>query len=123
MEKSLRRYLFRFGLEDYDWELYGAIPNPVGVTAINHEDGLNIISKWVFKSDVWPRVIEIWEDFDIGLTEQVVGLVNIGNPATRGVWLPPFNLFYGADDGRNVPFRPDARVCNSSDFEGVVWRA
>ncbi|MCG8602700.1 MAG: hypothetical protein MI807_21325 [Verrucomicrobiales bacterium] len=117
----LTRYVIGFKIEDYDWREHGATPKHVGVTGFNHLDALNLIAQWVLRSDTWPPIENVWEDFDMAQVEELWGVANCGNAAARGVWMPALNIIYGVDDGRAAPFRPDARESSDIDFEGAVW--
>ena len=117
----LTRYVFGFNLADYEWGKHGALPRYVGVTAFDHKDAVDLISRWLFRSDTWPQIEKIWENFDLDMTEELWAKPGLGNPAGRGLWMPPLNHIYGIDDGRNPPFRPEARSSIDSDFEGVIW--
>jgi hypothetical protein len=120
----LRRYLIEYDFESYDWREYPHVPLFVGVTAYSLEDALNLVARWILKSDEWPPVKRVLEDYDMNAAVEYPwgskGLCNLGVCVWRGIWWPALNLFWGADYGHNPPPRPGARRATAEDVELIT---
>ena len=101
----LRRYWFEFhkdlNSEEY-MQRYGYLPaGPgIGVTAYSREDAILLIRRWVAKDGKeLPEITKCIENVDVSTlfpsgTPFGIGL---GCPVWRGLWFPPYNLWFGRD--------------------------
>ena len=81
---SLHRYWIRFELHPSQ-----ASPRPgCGVTALNYEDALAILSETVFRGKNMPTIEEVIDDVDISSLDQKHVIPNMEVPVWRGVWYP-----------------------------------
>ena len=119
----LSRYVIEFDTESYDWQLHGAVPRFVGVSAYSVLDALNLTARWLLRSDTWPRIAEISINYDLNASEFPWGIHPRGVPVWRGLWMPAINLFYGPDNGHSIPFRPEARTAEPEDLVGATIKA
>ena len=115
----LRRYLIEFDTESYDWQTHVSVPRYVGVTAYSVLDALNLMARWLLRSDVWPPISAITVDYDFGKSEFPWGVFSNGVSVWRGLWMPALTLHCGPDDGHKVPNRPNARTSTLEDLAGV----
>ncbi|SMF80744.1 hypothetical protein SAMN06265365_1393 [Tistlia consotensis] len=79
-----RRFWFRFAPLD--------LPTPLnlgcGVTAIDDDDALSLLTRRVFADGTLPTVVECIRDVDICTLDPGHVLPNMGVVAWRGVWFP-----------------------------------
>ena len=103
----LRRYWFEFDLPPQlptraghvtiDDRPIAYMRNGIGVTGFDEDDCLQLIRDQVTRGDELPPVKCVTPDVDVrDIPEWFHTHAQIGVPAWRGVWAPPFNLWGSA---------------------------
>lgn len=78
-----KRYFIEFEVDERTMTM-----SRFGVTAMNLEDALEILSSSVFGNAMLPPIKNIVEDVNIEDLDQNHVVPNIGSVFTRGIWFP-----------------------------------
>ena len=60
----------------------------VGVTALDRDDALRLITKRIFDGGPLPPITEIREDVDVSTLDERHVIPNMEPPHRRGIWFP-----------------------------------
>lgn len=81
------RYWIKFNFENY-----ASVPSGTrmgcGVTGLNYEDALNIISDKLFRNKLVAPIEHLVENIDISTLDADHILPNMGLQNIRGIWFP-----------------------------------
>ncbi len=87
----MRRYWFEFEITDNDlrqYATYSGLGWGCGVTAVDYDDALRVLTESIFHADPMPKIRHYVEDVDISTLDKSHVLPNMGVPTWRGVWFP-----------------------------------